>query len=58
MASLNNVQQIETPTPVAVRTKAQFGGRLIPGIAGSNVAWGMDVFLLCHSYVQYQQIHL
>ena len=35
------------PIPVAARSKAWVFVRLLPGIVGSNPAWGMDVCLLC-----------
>jgi hypothetical protein len=35
------------PVPVAARSKAWVCGRLVAGIAGSNVAESMDVCLLC-----------
>jgi len=35
------------PIPVAARSKACVCGRSLAGIAGSNLAGGMDVCLLC-----------
>jgi len=37
----------QKPIPVGVRCKAYVCGRLIPGIAASNPAEGMDVCFLC-----------
>jgi hypothetical protein len=34
-------------SPVAARSKAQVCGRLVAGIAGSNLARGRDVCVLC-----------
>jgi hypothetical protein len=38
---------IQEPTSVAARSKAYVCGRLVAGVAGSNIAEGMDVCLLC-----------
>jgi hypothetical protein len=35
------------PIPVASPSKAKVCGRLVAGVAGSNPAEGMDVYLLC-----------
>jgi hypothetical protein len=35
------------PISVAARSKASVCGRLVAGIAGSNLAKDMDVYLLC-----------
>jgi hypothetical protein len=38
---------IKSPMPVAARFKAYVCGCSVAGIAGSNPAEGMDVYLLC-----------
>ena len=39
-------QTMNGPIPVAVRAKVWVCGRSLPGIAGSNPAWGRAVCLL------------
>ena len=41
-----NINQLDVPVPVAVRSKAQVYGRLPAEILGSNPTGGMDVCLL------------
>jgi hypothetical protein len=45
--NVNVVFLAAVPIPVAVRIKTQVCGRLVSGIAGSNPARGMEVYLLC-----------
>jgi hypothetical protein len=44
---IGNMANARTPIPVAGRCKAYAYNRFIAGIAGSNLAEGLDVCLLC-----------
>jgi hypothetical protein len=44
--TLRAVRVHSMPMPVAARSKARFCGNLLAGIASSNHARGMDVYLL------------
>jgi hypothetical protein len=46
VAKIVNYNGVSVTIPVATRSKAWVCGRLLAGIAGSNPAGGMDVYLL------------